>query len=92
MEIISNGSKWLGEPPDTIETLLEVLGKNTLDPKFGTFVTYKHPGMLRVFGNFLTISHVFNILGTVDEMRPLARAIKMSQCPRPRAGEKGKRP
>jgi hypothetical protein len=39
--IISNGSKWAGEKPDTIDDLLNVLNKYTLDPnfeKYGNFV------------------------------------------------------
>ena len=78
MNITSNGSKSVGEPLDSVEKLLEVLKTETLDPKFekyGNFVTFQN-GQLHVFGNFVTVSHVFNISGTVDEMRPLARAIK----------------
>ena len=32
--IHSNGSKWYGEAPDSIETLIEVLGREPLDPSF----------------------------------------------------------
>lgn len=77
LEIISNGSKWVGQSPDTIDTLLEVLSKHTLDPRFeryGDFVradtpdiyirdghSQVIPGAVRFFGNFIDISHVFNI-------------------------------
>lgn len=30
----SNGSKWAGEQPDSIETLIEVLGREPLDSRF----------------------------------------------------------
>lgn len=32
--IISNGSKWVGEKPDSIEKLLEVLRENTIEERF----------------------------------------------------------
>ena len=39
--IQSNGSRWLGQEPDSVETLLEVLGREPLDPtleEFGNFI------------------------------------------------------
>jgi hypothetical protein len=78
MNIISNGSKWDGESPDSVETLISVLETETLDPGFeifGKFVSWTGTG-LRALGNFLTVSHVFNIEGSLEEMLPLARAIK----------------
>ena len=82
MEITSNGSKWLGEPPDSVETLLGVLGSETLDPTFehyGGFIYYIGEGKLHAFGNFLTCSHVFDITGTIGEMRSLAQGIKVAK-------------
>lgn len=32
--IHSNGSKWAGEAPDSIEKLIDVLGKNTIEERF----------------------------------------------------------
>lgn len=77
LEIISNGSKWAGQSPDTVGVLLEVLSKHTLDPRFeqyGNFVradtpdiyirdghVQAIPGAFRFFGNFIDVSHVFNI-------------------------------
>ena len=61
--IISNGSKWYGEAPDSIDKLLEVLKDNTLDPRFseyGNFIIADGVSV-RFFGNFLNLSHVFNI-------------------------------
>ncbi len=78
LHIISNGSKWAGEAPDTIDKLLEVLKTETLDPIFathGSFVSYGLGDMVTVFGNFLTVSHVFNIRGSRKEMQPLECAI-----------------
>lgn len=78
-EIISNGSKWAGESPDTIEDLIEVLKSETLDPifeEYGNFVNRtphwihkeaqeKYKGCTQIFGNFFATSHVFNI--TTDD-------------------------
>ena len=64
IEIKSNGSKWHGQPPDTIETLLEVLSEEPLNPVFeeygGAFI--EDWGAIKHFhGNFLKLSHVFDI-------------------------------
>jgi len=97
LEIKSNGSKWFGEEPDTIEKLLEVLAVEPLDRKFenfGNFIykpfTWKYgrgnrivndkpmypdnPAMLNFFGNFLRVSHVFNI--TTDDPVIIAKLRK----------------
>jgi len=74
-EILSNSSKWHGQEPDSIETLIDVLGSNTLDVDmfFGKHYNTrskaycvqcpisKEDGMYRFFGNFLEVSHVFRI-------------------------------
>ena len=76
LEIISNGSKWNGEKPDSIDILIEVLKDYALDPMFeecGDFVNHnptwlnpeakeKYKNCTEIFGNFLTLSHVFNII------------------------------
>lgn len=70
--IDSNGSKWLGEEPDSIDTLCDVLKNYCLDPSFedyGNFCTCldSEPqigapeGSFRFWGNFLELSHVFSI-------------------------------
>jgi hypothetical protein len=75
--IVSNGSKWLGEAPDTIETLLAVLAQEPLDhtfERYGNFITplteqtliapQRHPellGLTEFWGNFARVSHVFCI-------------------------------
>jgi hypothetical protein len=82
MRIISNGSKWAGEEPDSLETLLEVLRSETLDPRFeerGSFVTRTDSGRVRIFGNFLTVSHVFNIDGTEEELAQAIGAIEANK-------------
>lgn len=79
MRIDSNGSHWVGEEPDSLETLLDVLKKQTLDPSFeeyGRFFYQCGPNEFHAFGNFLGYSHVFNIFGTLEEMLPLARALR----------------
>ena len=82
MRIISNGSKWAGEAPDSLETLVEVLRTETLDPRFeerGSFVTRTGSGTVRIFGNFLTVSHVFNIEGTEQELADAINAIEANK-------------
>jgi hypothetical protein len=87
MKIQSNGSKWAGEAPDTLEVLLDVLKTETLDPTFEQYggFFYRLPGDERydgeyhAFGNFLTVSHVFSIYGTLEELRPLAQALKLAR-------------
>jgi len=96
IEIISNGSKWQGEPLDTIEQLLEVLSKHTLDPRFegyGNFVRadtpdiyirdghlHAVPGAYKFFGNFLDVSHVFNIRTDEPEIiKALTAAIEANK-------------
>lgn len=39
--ILSNGSKWAGQDPDSIQTLLDVLGDNVLDPMFEQYHCYR---------------------------------------------------
>lgn len=77
--ILSNGNKTAGQEPDTIETLLDVLKNETLDPSFedyGRFFYRLPNGKYNAWGNFLTRSHVFNIVGSLKELRKLANAIK----------------
>jgi len=76
LEIQSNGSKWNGQEPDSINELIQVLNNYSLDPTFedyGNFVnnnpewlkkeaTEKYQGCTKFFGNFSPISHVFNII------------------------------
>lgn len=86
MEIISNGSKWAGEKPDTIERLMEVLQEYILDPRFdeerfGRFCYQLSTGVFHALGNLLDRSHVFSIRGTLDELLPLAQRIKENTRP-----------
>ena len=63
--IISNGSKWAGEDPDTIETLLDVLKEYKLDYRCRPFIERFNVcpcGEVYHFsGNFKNLSHVFSI-------------------------------
>lgn len=63
MIIHSNGSKWAGQDPDSVDVLIDVLSKYPLDLErfacFG-FVNFNDNGR-SFFGNFLNISHVFRI-------------------------------
>lgn len=76
--IHSNGSKWAGDEQDSIETLLEVLaGPYVLDRIFEcdddhAFIDRDdETGMVRFFGNFLELSHVFSI--DTDEPATIAK-------------------
>lgn len=87
--IHSNGSKWAGQEPDTIEQLIEVLGKHTLDiARFGAFgfcVFTESNGYssrdydkhsVRIHGNFLDVSHVFDIEGQYETLSQVIEAIE----------------
>lgn len=82
--IISNGSKWAGEEPDSIETLLGVLASETLDPTFeeyGNFAQNEGKGVVRFFGNFFTVSHAFSITSDDEAVcNALVAAIKANQA------------
>lgn len=77
LTITSNGSKWAGEAPDTIEDLCDVLTREPLDRSFecyGNFVITPDDeigGPTRFFGNFANLSHVFNI--DTDEPKTIER-------------------
>jgi len=78
-EIVSNGSKWYGQAPDTIEQLLAILVSHPLEP-WSVIERSRVSRTVGYFGNFRTISHVFNIL-TDDPavIRRLSRAIRANQ-------------
>jgi len=82
LDIQSNGSKWYGQEPDTIEDLIQVLNNYALDPtfeKYGNFVNVnpqwinkeiaeKYKVCVKFFGNFSELSHVFNIITDEPEV------------------------
>lgn len=90
MEIISNGSKFLGGEPDTLQQLLQVLRVETLDPGFEYHGNFFYalggpdgwgdgrPGFT-AFGNFWTCSHVFQLNGSHEELAELEKAIRANQ-------------
>jgi hypothetical protein len=83
--IHSNGSKWIGQQPDSIEQLIDVLGKHTLDRTFEAYGDFTQRGARNgrgepvdginqavcFFGNFIDLSHVFRI--TTDEQDVIER-------------------
>ena len=86
VEIQSNGSKWLGQEPDNIEVLLEVLAKEPLDKTFEDYGNFYEPledafcqrcgyplGTINFFGNFFKLSHVFNI--RTDELKLIHKLV-----------------
>ena len=83
--INSNGSKWAGSEPDSIETLCGVLAEYTLDRTFeeyGNFICVREDGpregLTSFFGNFFALSHVFNIdtddAALIEKLTKLIRA------------------
>ena len=83
MKIVSNGSKWAGEQPDSVEILLDILKTHKLREYFARIENDAYfkrqvnlPAEFRVSGNFEDISHIFDIRGTLEEMRPLMKAFK----------------
>lgn len=98
--INSNGSRWYGQEPATVEELIEVLGQEPLDrtfERFGGFISdistveawgrpvvpeqfRTEPHTIRFFGNFLKLSHVFNIdTNDPDVIDRLTKAIQANQ-------------
>lgn len=89
-----NGSKWLGEAPDSIETLLDVLTREPLDPRFEEYGNFVYPldgehgyndpayaGTFRFFGNFALLSHSFGITSDeADTIKVLTDAIRANQA------------
>jgi hypothetical protein len=83
VKIIANGSKWLGSSPDSLEVLLDILKKHTLDPRLESRGNFYFPcaeGPVCAFGNFLEVSHVFRIEGTDEELKELKEAIRANQA------------
>ena len=69
--MVSNGSKFAGEKPDSIETLIERLERFTLNPFLGASLlpySVRSTRRLHVFGNFLEISAVFQVRTHEDEV------------------------
>jgi hypothetical protein len=86
IQIVSNGSKWMGEAPDSIERLVEVLGKEPLNPIFegyGNFIVEedRSPMRVRFSGNFARLSHVFDIrTDEPDVIAVLTKAVRENQA------------
>ena len=99
IEIIANGSHFTGEKPDTLDELCEVLASEPLDrdfEAFGNFVLSDAYPVIRFWGNFANVSHVFSI-DTDDgvTINRLTKAIRANQKrpdylsqPKPKRGKK----
>lgn len=64
-KILANGSTWNGDDPLPLSDLYTRLRENTLDPRFekmGNFIMHGKDGKVRFWGNFLDVSHVFDVL------------------------------
>lgn len=85
--IHSNGSKWMGQKPDPISKLIEVLKKQTIrEDFFETYftknkkyvmnpITKNSDGSVTFFGNFEEVSHVFRI--ETNDMSIIANLTKL---------------
>lgn len=84
IQIWNNGSKFLGEPPDSVETLIDLLSREPLRPIFelyGDFVMSEPtPGHIQCWGNFEKRSHGFDIRGARLTLQPLINAIRTNQA------------
>jgi hypothetical protein len=72
--IHANGSKWLGDEPDTLDQLIDVLGRYKLRPEFGN-CECEHEGAVHFLGNFANLSHVFRIETTDQAVIDRLRAV-----------------
>jgi hypothetical protein len=82
IRIEANGSKFSGEPPDSLEALHERLRQFPLDPKFeryGNFVCERGPDAVELWGNFYSISAVFRLFGSRDELALTIELIRQNQ-------------
>lgn len=57
INIFSNGSKWMGQEPDSIQELLNTLKEYTLDPSF------------EQYGNFITVLQESDFLKVNDTIK-----------------------
>ena len=94
IRITSNGSTWAGEAPDSLETLLAVLTREPLDPRFEEYGNFaidlsleqrdQPPGTIRFWGNFYALSHVFSIdtdeQPIIDQLMAAIRANQQTQA------------
>jgi hypothetical protein len=72
MKIISNGSRWAREAPDSVEKLIDVLGHHKLESTWkrnGQFFNKIGDDEFQAFGNFTDLSHVFDIRGSLNKRR-----------------------
>ena len=67
MKINHNGSKWLGEAPDSIDVLKKRLKENKLDREVADVYFDTTNKRINVFGNFTDISHAFSVDFKIDD-------------------------
>ena len=58
--IVSNGSKWASQEPDTLETLEDRL--KTYELEDWSYTKTNKNGGVEFFGNFKRLSHVFDVI------------------------------
>jgi hypothetical protein len=85
IKILHNGSKFGGEPPATIDELIEVMHRERLE-RFSRMSsvnpneckTYEVPReSMRFFGNFENVSHAFDVF--TDEPATIERLVNAFQ-------------
>lgn len=60
--VVSNGSRWAGQAPLEIDALLKVLKEHPLNALHAPFIVESEiEPSIQFHGNFVTVSHVFNI-------------------------------
>src|SRR5664279_994680 len=82
--VMSNGSRWMGQPHASIEDLFELLAVSPLDDTYAPFIETaplqkesgellypEAPATVRIYGNFRGVSHVFTI--DTDDSALIAR-------------------
>jgi hypothetical protein len=89
-KIVFNGSKWAGQEPDSVDVLIELLGREPLEPRLALYGGFAEracgavtdayglkAGEAYVFaGNFRNVSHAFSIATDDPTMKDrLFRAI-----------------
>jgi hypothetical protein len=83
LTILTNGYRDQSILPDSLDALYYRLETETLDPRFaereGDFFSRLPNGSFRAWGNFKICDRPFDVRGPLEEMRPIARALKAAQ-------------
>jgi hypothetical protein len=77
VKINYNGSKFIGEHPDSLDRLYELLGAEPLRRDYKSFSceSERYPGCVQFYGNFENISHPFSII--TDETEAISKLSRL---------------